>query len=97
MATRKTGRAALPPSAFVYPSKRAYPVPTKAQAKKAGISETARLRMHRAALSYSAQKRTMGSYATVAAVVRRRSTVAQRAQPRVTGRRRTTTVRRRSR
>jgi hypothetical protein len=89
MVARKTGRAALPPSAFVYPSKRAYPVPTAAQARKAGISETARLRMHRAALSYSAQKRTMGSYRTVAAVVNRRSTAAQRGRASVTGRKRT--------
>jgi len=95
MPPRKTGRAALPASAFVYPKTRSYPVPTAAQARKAGISETARLRMHRAALSYSAQKRTTGSYATVSKVVNRRSTAAQRGRASVTGRR--TTTRKRSR
>jgi hypothetical protein len=44
--------------------------------------------MHRAALSYSARKTTSGSFGAVAAVVNRRSTPAQRGQPRVTGRKR---------
>jgi len=68
-------RAKLPPSAFVYPSRRAYPVPTKAQAAKAGISEAQRLRMHRSALSRAAQRQTSGTYATVARKVNARSSV----------------------
>ena len=40
-------RDKLPDSAFVYPKKRKYPVPTKKQAEKAGISERQRLRLHR--------------------------------------------------
>jgi len=68
-------RSKLPPSAFVYPSRRAYPVPTKAQAAKAGISETQRLRMHRSALSRAAQRQTSGTYATVARKVNARSPV----------------------
>jgi hypothetical protein len=66
-------RNALPPSAFVYPSKRAYPVPTKAQARRAGIPETQRQAMHRSALSRSAQRGTSGSYGRVATVVAKRS------------------------
>jgi hypothetical protein len=66
-------RNALPDSAFIYPRTRSYPVPTKAQAKRAGISETQRLRTHRNALSRAAQASTSGSYRTVATKVRRRS------------------------
>jgi len=71
-------RNALPRSAFVYAPKTAprsqwrYPVPTKAQARKAGISETQRARTHRAALSYSARRTTMGSPRTVRSVVAKR-------------------------
>jgi hypothetical protein len=54
-------RNALPDSAFAYPAKRAYPVPTKAQARRAGISETQRLGLHRNALSRAAQAHTTGS------------------------------------
>jgi hypothetical protein len=66
-------RNKLPASAFVYPSKRSYPVPTAAQAKAAGISPSQMLTMHRAALSYSARGDTMGSYPVVAKAVKRRS------------------------
>jgi hypothetical protein len=75
MALTARQRAKLPPSAFAYPSRRAYPVPTKAQARAAGISERARVRMHRAALSYSARSSTSGSYAHVSRVVGKRGTV----------------------
>jgi hypothetical protein len=66
-------RAALPASAFVYPKQRKYPVPTKAQARKAGISEAQRLRTHRNALSRAGQKKTSGSYSKVGPKVRARS------------------------
>lgn len=72
MALTAKQRNALPDSAFAYPSKRAYPVPTKAQARKAGISERQRLAIHRNALSRAAQAGTSGSKAHVDRVVARR-------------------------
>jgi hypothetical protein len=72
MALTAKQRSKLPPSAFVYPSKRAYPVPTKAQAKKAGISERQRIATGRAAKSYAARGDTMGTKGKVNAVVHRR-------------------------
>jgi protoporphyrinogen oxidase len=66
-------RRKLPNSAFAYPSQRKYPVPTKAQARKAGISERQRLAIHRNALSRAAQKKTMGSTSKVRSVVARRA------------------------
>ena len=72
-------RRKLPPSAFVYPTSRKYPVPTATQARKAGISESARLKMHNSALSLSESKRTAGSQGRVAKVVSNRSTARQRA------------------
>jgi hypothetical protein len=66
-------RRRLPSSAFVYPKQRKYPVPTKAQARKAGISERQRLRMHRNALSRANQSSTSGSYKTVAKKVKARA------------------------
>jgi hypothetical protein len=73
MALTSKQRSKLPPSAFVYPASRKYPVPTKSQAAKAGISETDRLKTHRAALSYAARKDTAGSASKVRTVVARRS------------------------
>jgi len=73
MALTARQRSKLPASAFVYPSTRKYPVPTRAQAQKAGISEAQRLRTHRSALSYAAKKSTAGSYTKVASVVKKRS------------------------
>jgi hypothetical protein len=70
LTTRQRNR--LPASAFVYPSRRAYPVPTKAQARKAGISEAQRARLHRNALSRAAQRNTRGSTSAVRAKVRQR-------------------------
>ena len=74
-------RAKLPPSAFAYPAARKYPVPTASQARRVGISERQRLALHRNALSRAGQPKTMGSYSTVAAVVRRRSNVAATPKP----------------
>ena len=73
MALTARQRNKLPSSAFAYPAKRAYPVPTKTQAAKAGISETQRMRIHRSALSFAARTNTSGSYRTVAKVVKSRS------------------------
>jgi hypothetical protein len=66
-------RNRLPASAFAYPAARKYPVPTKAQARRAGISERQRLATHRNALSRAAQRSTSGSYRHVAGHVARRS------------------------
>ena len=72
MAITTKQRNKLPRSAFVYPSKRSYPVPTKAQARKAGISERNRVASARNALARAAQPQTRGSYPTVARVVKQR-------------------------
>jgi hypothetical protein len=73
MALTARQRNALPSSAFAYPKQRKYPVPTKAQARRAGISEAQRLRTHRNALSRAGQRNTSGSYRHVAGHVARRS------------------------
>jgi hypothetical protein len=73
MALTSKQRNALPDSAFVYPSRRAYPVPTKAQAAKAGIGERQRIGMHRNALSRAAQSNTSGSTGKVRGVVAKRA------------------------
>lgn len=66
-------RNKLPKSAFALPGQRKYPVPTKAQAKKAGISEAQRVRTVKNALSRSAQKKTAGSPGKVRAVAAKRA------------------------
>ena len=73
MALTTKQRNKLPASAFAVPSKRKYPVPTKSQARKAGISEAQRLRLHRNALARSTNKRTASNYPTIARKVRARS------------------------
>ena len=73
MALTSKQRKALPASAFAYPKQRKYPVPTKAQAKKAGISERQRVGLHRNALARASQSGTSGSYAHVGRHVRNRS------------------------
>ena len=78
MALSARQRNALPPSAFAYPAQRKYPVPTKMQAQKAGISETQRLALHRNALSRAAQPQTAGSASHVRRVVAKRSSVGRR-------------------
>lgn len=75
MALTAKQRNKLPKSAFAYPSARKYPVPTKAQAKRAGISERQRVGLHRNALARAAQSGTSGSYGHVAKHVARRSSV----------------------
>ena len=73
MALTSRQRAALPDSAFAYPAARKYPVPTKAQAQRAGISEAQRLAVHRNAVSRAAQRGTRGTYVHVAKAVKKRS------------------------
>ena len=73
MALTAKQRNALPDSAFAYPRTRSYPVPTKAQARQAGISERQRIATHRNALSRAAQAGTSGSYRHVAGKVASRS------------------------
>jgi hypothetical protein len=81
-------RNKLPRSAFVYAPKSAprsawrYPVPTKAMARRAGISEAQRQRIGRAAVSYAARRDTSGSRGRVQAVVRRRVPARRRTAPR---------------
>jgi hypothetical protein len=75
MALTAKQRNRLPASAFAYPAQRKYPVPTKRQAQKAGISERQRLATHRNALSRAAQSGTSGSYRHVARKVNSRSSV----------------------
>lgn len=72
MALTTAQRNRLPASAFAYPSIRKYPVPTKAQARRAGISERQRIATHRAALSYAARRSTSGTPSHVRSVVARR-------------------------
>jgi len=72
MALTSKQRNALPNSAFVYPKSRKYPVPTKAQARAAGISERQRQATHRNALSRAAQRNTSGTPSKVRSVVRKR-------------------------
>lgn len=73
MALTARQRNRLPDSAFAYPGARKYPVPTKAQARRAGISERQRLALHRNALSRAAQPGTMGTVGHVRAHVRKRA------------------------
>ena len=73
MALTARQRRRLPASAFAYPSQRKYPVPTKAQARKAGIGETQRLALHRNALARANQPQTSGSYRHVARKVKARA------------------------
>jgi hypothetical protein len=73
MALTTAQRNRLPASAFAIPSRRAYPMPTRAQARRAGISEAQRVRLHRNALARSTNRRTAGSYRTIAPVARRRA------------------------
>lgn len=60
MALTAKQRNALPPSAFLDRKNRRFPVPTKSQARHAGISEHARVNTLRSALSRSAQPQARG-------------------------------------
>jgi hypothetical protein len=79
MALTAKQRNALPRSAYGYApagtprSRWKYPMPTAAQARKAGISEGQRQRTLRNAASRAGQRQTAGSYNRVAPVARRRS------------------------
>ena len=73
MALTTQQRSALPDKAFAFPKQRKYAVPTKKQAKKAGISEEQRLKLHRDALSRAVQRGTSGTYAKVAKKVQKRT------------------------
>ena len=84
MALTAKQRNALPDSAFAYPRQRRFPIPTKAQARRAGISERQRLGLHRNALARAGQG--FGNVRRVATVVARRSGVGQ--SKRKAGRRR---------
>jgi hypothetical protein len=52
-----------------------YPIPTKAQAKAAGISMDDMIKTHNAALSYSARSDTAASYPAIAKIVKKRGVV----------------------
>lgn len=73
MALTARQRSALPRSAFAIPSRRAYPMPTRAQAKRAGIGERQRLNLHRNALARASSSRNGGSYRRMATVARGRT------------------------
>lgn len=72
MALTAKQRRKLPNSAFAYPKQRKYPTPSKAQAKRAGISETQRVNLHRNALAQAAKRSTSGTVSHVKAHVRKR-------------------------
>jgi hypothetical protein len=92
-------RRKLPRGAFVYHagprSNWRYPVPTKAQARKAGISEGERVKVHRAAKAYAARRSTRGTSARVNAVVHRRGPLGPSGRKRTRKRKRTTKRKRR--
>lgn len=65
-------RRKLPNSAFAYSKQRKYPTPSKAQARRAGISERQRVNLHRNALARAAQKGTSGTVKHVKSQVAKR-------------------------
>ena len=73
MALTAKQRNALPDSAFALPSVRKFPVPTKTQARNAGISEQQRLATIRNGLARSAQAGTRSNYPTIARLARTRA------------------------
>ncbi|HSS11215.1 MAG TPA: hypothetical protein VLL25_15115 [Acidimicrobiales bacterium] len=72
MALTSKQRNALPPSAFLDPKARRFPVPTKAQAAKAGIPEAQRVNTLRSALSRSAQSQARGAKKVTPTLARRK-------------------------
>jgi hypothetical protein len=74
MALTAKQRNALPASAFIDRRNRRFPVPTKAQARKAGISERQRVATHRNALARAGQqaKRSAAGKKTVTPAAARR-------------------------
>jgi hypothetical protein len=85
MALTAKQRRALPDSAFVNRRDRKYPIPTKAQARRAGIPETQRVRTVRNALARSAQPHTSSSYRRVAPLARIRAGAQVRSVSRARG------------
>lgn len=75
MALTARQRNRLPDSAFAYVrgSTRKYPVPTKAQARRAGIPEGQRQRILRNAVARAAQGHTRGTKSRIQPVAKRRS------------------------
>jgi hypothetical protein len=71
MALTSKQRNALPTSAFLDPRNRRFPVPTKAQAAKAGIPEGQRVRTLRNALARAAQPQARGAKRVTPATVQR--------------------------
>jgi hypothetical protein len=65
-------RNKLPRSAFLDPTNRRFPVPTKGQARTAGISESQRLGILRNALARSAQRQARGVKTVTPAMTRRK-------------------------
>ena len=65
-------RSKLPPSAFLDPKARRFPVPTQTQAKRAGISEAQRVRTLRSALSRAGQTQAKGVRTVTPTAARRK-------------------------
>jgi hypothetical protein len=72
MALTTRQRKARPRSAFGDPVNRRFPMPTKAQARKAGISERQRLNTLRNARSRAAQPQARGVKKVTPALVKRK-------------------------
>jgi hypothetical protein len=78
MALTAAQRRRLPRSAYAFAPRGAprsrwrYPMPTRAQARRAGISEGQRRRTINSAKAYSAHRNTLGSPARIQPVARRR-------------------------
>jgi hypothetical protein len=91
-------RNRLPRRAFLYAPKGSprsrwrYPVPTRAQARAAGISEAQRQRIAKSAVAYSAHRNTIGSRSRVEPIARQRAGATPR---RATGRKAATRARQR--
>jgi len=72
MALTAKQRNRLPRSAFLDPRNRRFPVPTKAQARHAGIGEQQRVRTLRNALARAAQPQAAGVKKITPAMTRRK-------------------------
>ena len=92
MAMTAAQRRKLPRSAFLYAPKGSprsawrYPVPTKGQARKAGIGEAQRQRIAKNAVARSAQHHTRGSRRLVEPAARARAGATRRTTARRTTR-----------
>lgn len=72
MALTAKQRNALPRSAFLDPANRRFPVPTAAQARRAGIGERQRLGILRNALARASQRQARGVKKVTPAATRRK-------------------------